>query len=124
VDGGSPVFVNSTFWGNSGGTSSDIYQDIFSTPAVTYSCLQVARAGTGNVVLSGSPFGTDFRLAPGSVCADAGSAAALPADAWDLDADGDVAEPLPLDLAGLPRVADDAAAPGGTLPDMGAYETP
>ena len=67
----------------------------------------------------------DLRLLPGSPAIDAGDALALPADTFDLDADGDTTEPLPLDIAGNPRVVDDPATPdtgiGGPL-DLGAYE--
>ena len=57
----------------------------------------------------------DLRLAPGSPGIDHGSRAALPADAFDLDADGDVDEPLPVDLAGEERVQ-------SVRVDIGAYE--
>lgn len=57
----------------------------------------------------------DLRLQPGSPALDAGDAAHLPADAADLDGDGDTAEPVPLDLAGEMRVQ------AGAL-DLGAYE--
>ena len=57
----------------------------------------------------------DLRLLPGSPALDAGSAALLPPDTADLDGDGDTAEPLPLDLAGGPRVL-------GPTPDLGPYE--
>ena len=59
----------------------------------------------------------DVRLAAGSECIDGGDNAALPADASDLDADGDVTESIPLDLDGRSRVVN------GTV-DMGAYEHP
>lgn len=85
-------------------------------------------AGDGNLDLTADPFtdaagpdglvGTeddDLTLAPGSVCVDGGDDASLPADWADRDADGDLAEPLPLDLAGNPRS-------GGVSVDMGAYE--
>lgn len=74
----------------------------------------------------------DYRLRAGSPCIDAGDNAAVSADAFDLDGDGDTAEPLPLDLGGRARFVDDPFAadcpwtPGtcGTAPvvDMGAYE--
>ena len=57
----------------------------------------------------------DLRLAPGSPGIDHGSRAGLPADACDLDADGDFDEPLPIDLAGEERVQSVAV-------DIGAYE--
>ncbi|MCO6438691.1 MAG: DUF1565 domain-containing protein [Phycisphaerae bacterium] len=71
----------------------------------------------------------DLRLIPGSPCIDAGDNSAVPADVADLDGDGDTTEPLPLDLAGMPRFTDDLITPdtGGSPPpvvDMGAYETP
>ncbi|MDX1420343.1 MAG: T9SS type A sorting domain-containing protein, partial [Rubricoccaceae bacterium] len=51
-------------------------------------------------------------LSPGL---DAGLTSLLPPDTWDLDGDGDTAEPLPLDAAGSPRVE-------GSEVDLGAYE--
>lgn len=57
----------------------------------------------------------DLRLSAGSPCLDTGSAALLPADALDLDGDGNVNEPLPVDLAEAARVQGDGL-------DMGAYE--
>lgn len=70
----------------------------------------------------------DFSLNLGSACIDAGVAGALPGDVADLDADGDLAEPAPLDLHMGQRVQDDpdapnAEAPGGGV-DVGAVETP
>jgi parallel beta-helix repeat protein len=69
----------------------------------------------------------DLHLLPGSPCVDAGSNADVPADVADLDGDGDVTEPLPFDLAGAERFADDpytVDTGAGTAPivDMGVYE--
>ncbi|MBT8485808.1 MAG: right-handed parallel beta-helix repeat-containing protein [Phycisphaerae bacterium] len=57
----------------------------------------------------------DYRLQPGSPAIDAASLPGLPSDVTDLDGDGDVDEPLPLDLA------DDARVIGASV-DMGAFE--
>src|SRR5690606_10757836 len=57
----------------------------------------------------------DLRLAEGSPGVDYGLTEYLPPDIWDLDGDGDTAEPLPLDVAGNPRVQ-------GEEVDLGAYE--
>ena len=57
----------------------------------------------------------DLRLQSGSPALDAGDATHLPADAADLDGDGDTTEPVPFDLDNGPRVQ------GATL-DLGAYE--
>lgn len=65
--------------------------------------------------------GGDLRLGDASPAIDAGSNALLPADVFDLDGDGDTAEPLPLDLAGNARVVDGSAS-GTPVVDMGAYE--
>ncbi|MBN1513588.1 MAG: hypothetical protein JXB13_16350 [Phycisphaerae bacterium] len=71
----------------------------------------------------------DLRLMPGSPCIDAGSNGTVPADALDLDGDGDTTEPTPFDFAGLPRFFDDPATPdtgAGSPPivDIGPYEYP
>jgi len=57
----------------------------------------------------------DYRLHFTSPCIDEGDALDLPADITDVDGDGDIDEPIPLDLAGGTRVL-------GTGVDMGAYE--
>ena len=57
----------------------------------------------------------DLRLRPDSPAIDAGDNDWLPADVWDLDADDNVDEPLPVDLAGKARIV-------GGIVDMGAYE--
>lgn len=62
----------------------------------------------------------DLRPGAGSPAADAGDNAALPADAYDLDGDGDTAEPLPVDRDGNPRLV--AGSGGSAIVDMGAYE--
>jgi hypothetical protein len=74
----------------------------------------------------------DLRLRADSPCIDAGDTTALPADAFDLDNDGDTAEPLPLDLHGnrralqTPATPDTGVPPDPPLPpaivDMGAIE--
>lgn len=57
----------------------------------------------------------DLSLAGGSPCVDVGGNAAIPPDAGDLDGDGNVTEPTPLDLAGHIRLA-------YAIVDLGAYE--
>jgi hypothetical protein len=117
--------------------------------AVTYSDVQGGWEGEGNIdvdplwVRMPSPgpdgkWGTDdddygdLRLRPGSPVIDAADNRKAPADTLDVDEDGDVAEPLPLDAAGRPRFSDDPATedtgiespdfPELAVVDMGAYE--
>jgi hypothetical protein len=71
-----------------------------------------------------------YRLRRGSPCIDAGDNNSVPADISDLDADGDVNEPIPFDFGGLPRFIEDLCTvdsgnpgtPGPPVVDMGAYE--
>ena len=72
----------------------------------------------------------DLRLLPDSPCIDAADNTSVPPDVFDLDDDGDVAEPQPYDLAGRVRFIDDPYVIDTGLPgtpplpviDMGAYE--
>jgi hypothetical protein len=109
---------------------------------ITYSDVQGGWTGTGNI--SGDPLfvdadgpdndpntwaDNDYRLLPGSPCIDAGENLSPPRDVYDLDGDGCVTEPLPVDLDGHARYVDDPNTPdtgngGSPLVDMGAYEFP
>ncbi|MEO0948017.1 MAG: choice-of-anchor Q domain-containing protein [Cyanobacteria bacterium J06641_5] len=68
----------------------------------------------GPLAFNGGPLQTQALL-PGSPAIDAGNAALLPNDAFDLDGDGNTSEPLPFDQQGFDRVAN------GIL-DLGAFE--
>jgi hypothetical protein len=57
----------------------------------------------------------DLQLQATSPAIDVGDNNALTADALDLDGDGDLSEPCPLDLANIPRIV-------GRAIDLGAYE--
>jgi hypothetical protein len=97
---------------------------------VSYSCIQGGASGEGNVdgdPRFADPANRDYRLGLGAPAIDAGSNALLPADEFDLDRDGDVTEPLPLDQAGGPRRRDTPQSPDsglGKAPivDMGCLE--
>ena len=52
---------------------------------------------------------------PQSPCIDSGNDSVLPSDAHDLDDDGDILEPLPVDYLGEQRI-------GGVVVDIGAIE--
>jgi len=100
-----------------------------SSPPVTveYADITGGRSGPGNFSVNplfNDPTGADnvagrvdddLRLHWASLCINAGNAALLPEDIMDLDADGDLGEPLPLDRDGGTRVA-------GPTVDMGVYE--
>ncbi|MDM8005952.1 MAG: thrombospondin type 3 repeat-containing protein [Phycisphaerae bacterium] len=139
---------NCIFWANSDPTGSGADAQIYGLPAaqVDYSCVQGGWTGAGNIDAdplfmrdpsagadgewrtSDDDYG-DLRLRLGSPCADSGNNQAVLADTADLDHDGDVSEPTPLDLNGAARFIDDPDAadagnpPGGSpFVDMGPYE--
>lgn len=71
----------------------------------------------------------DYDLAAGSPAIDAGDNTRVPPDFADLDADGNVTEPLSRDRLGRPRFADDPTVADsgiGSAPivDLGAFERP
>ncbi len=115
--------VNSIVWGNIADVGGDQIDDEPNDPqlSVTYSCIEGGLTGTGNVACSATPLqdaaAGNFNLVAGSTCIDVGSNAAVPADAADLDDDGDLAEPTPYDHAGYPRF--DGA---GATVDIGPLE--
>ncbi len=142
--------ANCVLWGNSGGDGNLQTSQIHLTGAntwldINYSDVQGWTGNLGGVGNFGANplfidadgeddiVGTeddDLRLSSGSPCIDSGDNSAVPADAADLDGDGDTTEPTPLDLDWLPRFVDDLNTPDtgvGTpgipeIVDMGAYE--
>ena len=114
--GGAVPVANSILWGNT--ASFAAFAQLYSGGPVTACNVEGGWEGEGN--LDADPrfvdlAGGDFRLAEDSPCRNAGNNAWLPADLVDLDADSDSAEPLPWDVEGLDRVAEEVV-------DMGAYE--
>jgi predicted outer membrane repeat protein len=63
----------------------------------------------------------DLRLQEGSPAIDAGDNGLLPPDTHDLNRDGDISEPLPLDLDSYQRITDGNDDDTATA-DQGAYE--
>ncbi len=136
---GSLALTNSIL--RNGGNEIGNADDPHWTVTVTYSNVEGGWPGEGNSDadplfvdadgpdnLSGTA-DDNFRLLPGSPCADAGNNNTVPLDVFDLDGDADVDETIPLDLDDNPRLVDDAEAPDsgvGTPPlvDLGAYEGP
>ncbi len=105
--------ANSIVWGNA---TAGIFNSGSSSIAITYSDLQEAAVGAGNISANPAfvaPPG-NLRLGPGSPAVDAGNNAAVPVG-------------VTTDLADLPRFFNDPSIPdtgAGTPPivDMGAYE--
>ncbi|MHC4948888.1 MAG: zinc-dependent metalloprotease family protein [Planctomycetota bacterium] len=128
--GAVPWLRNCIVWDNPGGAVGEEG----AMAAITFSDIEGGWSGDGfgNIDADprfAAPAAGDFRPGAGSPCLDAGSNAGLPSDLADLDDDGDSGEPVPLDLAGRPRVVDDPSAPdtgdgAAPLVDMGAYERP
>ncbi|MEE9293617.1 MAG: right-handed parallel beta-helix repeat-containing protein [Phycisphaerae bacterium] len=122
VDSTASSFINSILWGNEDlGGSEELAQlnAPGGNPTVVASCIQGwSMPGIdGNInddPLFVNPAG-NFRLDVGSPSIDTGLVGALPQDMFDLDGDGNVIEPLPLDLDRNERVVNAEV-------DMGAYE--
>lgn len=116
-----PSVTNSILWGNTAPQSDQIQETSTTYTTVAHSIIQGGWSGEGN--LDTDPLfvdgqDNDLRLGAcdGSPAIDAGNSDLLPVDISDLDHDGDREEPVPLDLAGDPRLM-------GETVDMGAYET-
>jgi hypothetical protein len=119
------VVTNCILWGDSADTGSEAYNE-GGTLTISHCDLSggmagVVNAGGGTINDDGTNmeldplFAAAYYLQAGSPCINAGDNAALPPDTTDLDNDGDKSEPIPLDLAGGPRII-------AAVVDMGAYE--
>ena len=126
-----PKIANTLIWGNSP-SGSQVTE--LGRVTVQHSLIEgQTPSGTGNLpgttspsfVNAGSPAGADgilgtsddgLRVADASPIVDAGNDSALPADAADLNRDGNVSEPLPVSITGANRIQGDAV-------DLGTYET-
>lgn len=107
--------TNSIVWGN---TPDGVFDDL-SYFVIGFCDMQEDQyAGIYGTVSVNPMFISeeDVRLQEGSPCIDAGNIGLFPADRFDVDHDGDIAEIMPLDADGNPRTVGDAV-------DMGAYES-
>lgn len=139
--------TNTILWANTdsfGDEWSQIYADT-ATIETSHNCIQDINslAGYGNIDAdplfedADGPDGIvgtaddNLRLLPSSPCIDAGDNKRIPLDTFDLDADIDKTEPIPIDLDEGPRFVDDPHVTDTGMPgfvstiivDMGAYET-
>ncbi len=97
-----------------------MYSDVYGNAAVYVSGSSYVAWLDGSIFTDPQfrdPNGGDYHVQSSSPCVDHGNAELLPADTYDLDADGDTVEKLPLDAQGNPREVRFAL-------DMGAYEIP
>jgi len=151
VSNADPCIVNCIFWGNedSGGINetSQIHNDSKSDAIVSYSCIQDDVPDDANIPYGGAvnnnidvepvferepndggdgwgngndDYG-DVHLSFDSPCVDIGGNSEVNPDTADIDTDGDVIEPVPLDLDMHSRFSD-GNCDGTYIVDMGAYE--
>ena len=138
------TLANSILWENSdaGGQNQVAQLNGFVNPVIQGNLIQGWTGSLGGVGNSGSdpqfvdPLGPDgiagsgdedFRLRLGSPAVDAGRNSMVPLDEFDIDADENPDEPLPLDVMGATRLSDHpmvADTGEGLAPiiDIGAHE--
>jgi hypothetical protein len=135
----SATIYNSIFYFNN--SNNGTIAPIAGPATVGYSDVEGGWSGTGNI--SGDPKFADhsnglltllLTSTPPSPCLDAADYSRVPADDLDLDGDGNLTEPIPLDLAGQLRLfnqttitdsgAGSSSCSSCTYLDMGAYELP
>ncbi len=144
-DPGSSIRLgNSILWGDAAADGPELFTLEAGSATASFSIIEGSSAGDGNqsadprFVRSPAPgddgtWGTgddilgDLHLRRDSPAIDAGDNDIVPTDTLDLDRDGVTSEPLPLDLDGEGRFADDpdrADTGHGVAPivDIGAYE--
>ena len=140
ADAGDTVaMTNSIAWGNTAAASANVAAEQIDgvSYVVTYSDIEdddpadaTVYSGTGNIDDDPGfalPLAGNFQLLGASPAVDAGNTSAVPADTADLDNDGNVAEPLPIDIEGGVRIHDDpytadTGVGGPPIVDMGAFE--
>jgi predicted outer membrane repeat protein len=126
IEGRADLF-NTIVWDNDAPTDPQIH----GLGQIVLHCdVQGGYAGMGNIdadpLFRGVP-GAEYEPRPGSPVNDAGDNALIPLDQLDLDGDGVLNEPTPMDLDGFARRMAEPLAPdtgAGTAPlvDMGALE--
>jgi hypothetical protein len=136
------VISNSILYGNTSGSVTDQRAQFSQAGSVAevqfvnsivegWDGTYTGTGTSGADPLLADPAAGDVSLLAGSPAIDAGDNTRVPADAPDLDGDGETAEPLSRDFAGNDRFADDPDAPdtgagfaGGSGPivDVGALE--
>jgi predicted outer membrane repeat protein len=120
------VLKNCIVWDNNWVDVGEIYNDNASTTNIYYSCVRNVAWENGNIdkdpefVVPKTGFELSL-LSSDSPCVDTGSKDLLPADIFDIDNDGNITEPIPIDFAGHPRI-DNGNPSSGTEVDMGAFE--